>query len=275
MLQTNKKTEELQIKNFYRLYAGKIRAKVLNSPYPLRNYVHRTNYFSILKHINPGERVLEVGCGEGILSILVAKKGAKVIASDISKPNLESAKRYARQESLDNIEFTEADAENLPFKDSSFDLVIADNVLEHLPDFEKGLSEIKRVTKRRAIIVLPTCLNLCAFCLLGGDNFWKFSRRTPYAIFLGFFRVILGIFGQGVNESYGGKKELPHLWRYPWVMKKELKKAGFKIISFEPASICLPYVKLLLPLVKFLDKHKESSFLRNFGYGSIALVEKA
>ena len=271
----NKKIENLQVKNFYRTYADKICDKRLKSPYPLRNYVHWTNYFSILKHIKPEEKVLEVGCGEGILSILAAKKGAKVTAIDISEPNLQAAKKYALNESLNDIEFIEADAENLPFEDNSFDTGIADNVLEHLPSFERGLAEIKRVTKKRAIIALPTCLNPCTWCLLGGDNFWKFSRRTPFAIFVGFLKVIFGIFGEGINEGYGGKKELPHLWRYPWIMKKELKRAGFKIISFEAGSICLPYFSFLLPLIKFLDKFRNKPVLRNSGFGAIIVVDKS
>lgn len=269
-----KEIEKNKIKRFYQSYADRIHDKRLNPLYPLRKYVHQTNYFSILKYINSNEQVLEIGCGEGVLSVLMAQKGAQVTASDISKPNLENAKKYAFAKGLDNIKFIEADAENLPFRNNSFDLVVADNVLEHLPNFEKGLSEIKRITKKRAIIALPTCLNPCAWCLFGGDNFWKFSWKTPFAIFLGFLKITFGIFSKGINQGYANKKDLPHLWRYPWVMKKELKKVGFKIIDFEAASLCLPYFNFLLPLIKFLDKYKKSFFLRNFGYGSIAIIEK-
>jgi len=265
--------KEKEIVNFYKNFWDRIEEKRLNPKFPLRRYVHLQNYLSILKYVRKGEKVLEVGCGEGILSVMIAKKGNQVIGCDISRPNLGVAKERAKRENLKNIEFLECDACNLPFPDNSFDLVIADNVLEHLPDFWKGLSEIRRVTKSKAIIALPTCLNLCAFCLLGGDVFWKITRKTPFAILVGFLRVLKNIFKEGVDEGYGPEK-LPHLWRYPWVMKRQLKRAGFEIVSFEAASICLPYFNFNLPLVKFLDRFKRNKFLANFGYGSIAYLKK-
>jgi len=57
-------------------------------------------------------------------------------------------------------------------------------------------------------------------------------------------------------------------------MKRQLKKAGFEIISFEAASICLPYFNFNLPLIKLLDRFKRNKFLANFGYGSIAYLKK-
>lgn len=118
--------------------------------------------------------------------------------------------------------------------------------------------------------------NLCVWVLLGGDVYWKITRKTPYAVFFGFFRYLLGIIlgKDGVNEGYGGEKELPHVWRYPWVIKKELKEVGLEIVSFEPISIIFPYFSFLLPLIKFLDKYKNKPILRNFGSGSVAVVEK-
>lgn len=264
-----------EIKNFYEGYADKIQEKRLKSPYVLRRYLHEQTYLVSLKYIKPGQTVLEVGCGEGILAVLMAKKGAIVTAVDISEKNLEAAKKLADKEEV-GIEFFKADAENLSFNDNSFDVIVADNVLEHLPDFKKGLAEIKRVTKKNAIIVLPTCFNPCAWVLLGGDVYWKITRRTPYAFFVGGFRFLLNLFlnKKGVNENYGGVKGLPHLLRYPWVMKREMREAGFKMTIFEAASICLPYFSFLLPLIKFLDKYKDKPILRNFGLGSVVVLEK-
>jgi len=265
--------QENEIKNFYRDYADEIAIKRQNSPYPLRRYMHQMNWFSILKYIDSGEKVLEVGCGEGILSVMMEKKGATVTATDISEPNLEAVRALSAKEGA-KVAVLSADAENLPFADNSFDTVIADNVLEHVPHFERGLSEIRRVTKKRAIIALPTNLNPCAWCLLGGDNFWSLSKRSVVAIFIGFARFILNIFGKGVDEGYASRKGLPHLWRYPWIMKRELEAAGFKIVAFEAASLCLPYFFSFLPLIKFFDRYKDRPLLRNFGCGSIAVLEK-
>jgi ubiquinone/menaquinone biosynthesis C-methylase UbiE len=268
--------EAEDIKNFYKEYHDDIFNKRYDSPYPLRRHLHRTQLNLILNLVpSESKKVLDAGCGEGILAVLLAKKGILVTACDISIPNLEQAKKRAADKGvLDKINFLEADVENLPFQDNEFDLVISSHVLEHLPNFEKGLSEIKRVTKKRAIIALPTCLNLCALSLLGGAEYWYVRKKSFLAIPIGIMRFIFNIFGKGVNEGYVGKKDLPHLRRYPWAMKKELKKAGFKIVKFEANTICLPYFNFFLPLIKWLDKYAQSPILRNFGYGSIAVVEK-
>lgn len=262
-----------KIKEFYTSYDDRILDKRYNSPYSLRRYVTREIVESVLRYVEPGEEILDAGCGDGIISVLAAKKGAKVTALDISLPNLERAKKLTKKNGVYNIKFLQGDVENLPFPNNSFDLVISSQVLEHLPDFEKGLSEIKRATKKRAIITLPTCLNLCALSLLGGAEYWYIRKKTPLALLKGILKFILNIFKKGIDEGYTGKK-LPHLWRYPWAMKRELKKAGFKIIHFEANSLCLPYFKFFLPVVKFLDRFKKKPILRNFGCGSIAVVEK-
>ena len=266
--------ENKKIKDFYSNYSDKILDKKLNSPYPLRSYVHKANWLTILKHIKPGDKVLEVGCGEGVLAVLMSKKGAYVTAVDISEPNIKNAKEYSLKEGVDNIDFSISDAESLPFEDSSFDVVVADNVLEHVPNFEKGVLEIKRVTKEKVIIALPTCLNFCSICLLGGDTFWKFSRKTIIGLPIGLFRFFINIFNNGVNEGYAGNKDFPHLWRYPWSMKKELRNLGFNLSCFEASSLCLPYLNFLLPFIKYLDKYKNKPIINNFGYGSVVVLEK-
>jgi SAM-dependent methyltransferase len=264
-----------EIKHFYEEYADRVQEKRLKSPYVLRRYLHEQTYFTNLKYIQSGQKVLEIGCGEGILAVLMAKKGAIVTATDISEKNLQAARELSNKEGV-KINFLKADAERLPFEGDSFDTVVADNVLEHLPDFNKGLEEIKRVSKKYAVIALPTCFNFCAWALLGGDVYWKITRRTPYAVFWGFLRFLFNLIlnKKGVNEDYVRKQSLPHLWRYPWVVRKELKQAGFKIIAFEGASLCFPYFSFLLPIIKFLDKYKDKSILRNFGCGSIIYLKK-
>jgi len=267
--------DSAEIKDFYQTYGDRIVDKRLNSPYPLRRYAHRMGYDSIARLVKPGESVLDAGCGEGVLSWYLAERGANVTAMDISKPNLENAQRFLEKKGvLDRVRLVHGDAENLPFPDACFDWVISSHVLEHLPDFDKGLSEIRRVTKRRAIVALPTCLNLAAASQLGGADFWRLSKRALVALPWGLLRILLNIRGEGVQEGYAGVGELPHVWRYPWVMRKRLKAGGFGIVRFEAATLVMPYFNFLLPLVKLLDRFKHFPILRNFGYGSIAVLKK-
>lgn len=272
----NPETAGTQIKEKYgnreesSLESGKGKA------FPLWRHAHETEYASIVARIPAGKTVLDDGCGDGTLAIMLAKKGAIVTACDISGLNIEKAKRHAEEAGIapGTIAFRVADAERLPFEDASFDWVVSAHVLEHLPDFSQGLAEVRRVTKRYAVIAMPTCLNPCAAVILGGDVFWTVSRWSPFAWFIGIGRIFLNIGGEGVDEGYRGDRSLPHIWRYPHVMKRRLRDGGFRIISFEASSLCLPYANALIPALRKIERYKTSPILRNFGYGSIAVVEK-
>jgi SAM-dependent methyltransferase len=86
-------------------------------------------------------RVLEVGCGWGELAAWIAKDtGAEVIATDLSPRMVDLARRAG-------VEARIADVQELPFEDASFDAVVAAWMLYHVPDLERGLSEIARVLR--------------------------------------------------------------------------------------------------------------------------------
>lgn len=244
----------------------------LSERYPIRRYAHETEYRAIAALVRKGERVLDAGCGDGTLAIMLAEKGAIVTACDISPLNVATAKACMQKKT--HITFLTADAEHLPFPDDSFDCVVSSHVLEHLPSFTAGLAEIRRVTKKRAIIAMPTCCNPCAAILLGDDSFWAISRWSPIAWFVGMVRIFLNLGGMGVNEGYGGDEHLPHIWRYPWVMRRDIKRGGFRITRFQASSFVLPYMERLITVSKSFEKYRALPVFRNFGYGSIAVVEK-
>ncbi len=265
--------KERKIKNFYTEYSDKIFYKRFNSLYPLRRYAHRLQYKTIIKYLNKDNKVLDAGCGEGVLSMLMVKSGINnVTGVDISEPNIKKAKELAIERNID-INFAIGDGENLPFADNSFDVVISSHVLEHLPSFDKGLNEIYRVTRDKAIIAVPTCLNFCAISQFGNANFWVLTKRVVLAIPWGVFRLLINIFGEGVDEGYGPEKA-EHIWRYPWVVRRRIKKAGFKIVKQEASTLCIPYFNFLLPLVKLLDKIKDKPVIREFGYGTTFIIKK-
>ena len=103
----------------------------------------------ILNNIE-GDKVLDITCGKGFLSKEIAKKNnaLKVYGVDImpSKgiPNLP-----------ENLTFIKGSVENIPFDDNFFDTTIYDHTLEHTPNIDKAVSELRRVTRKKLIIVVP------------------------------------------------------------------------------------------------------------------------
>ncbi len=262
-----------EIKKIYKDYSDQIMSKRYNSEFPLRKYAHRTQYDSILRFINPGDKVLDLGCGEGTLSILMAQKGAIVTGVDISDDNIKNANKYAQEKGL-NIEFKLGDAEKTDLPGKSFDVVVSSHVLEHLPDFHKGVLEIERLSRRQAIIALPTCLNCCSLIQIGHGAFWQKNIKSFLAYPFGLLKTIIAFltFQEGPNEGYAGHDDIPHIWRFPWVMRKKIQASKMKITHFEAATLVMPYFNFLLPIIKKLDQLKAKPIIKNFGYGSFAVL---
>jgi ubiquinone/menaquinone biosynthesis C-methylase UbiE len=94
-----------------------------------------------------GARVLEVGCGTGVLSRILARwPGVRSVVGVDSAPSL-LAKAAALAAPLGNIEFRQADACALPFAPETFDLVAFDSTLCHVPGLERALFEAFRVLR--------------------------------------------------------------------------------------------------------------------------------
>ncbi|SFO93701.1 class I SAM-dependent methyltransferase [Hydrogenimonas thermophila] len=99
------------------------------------------------------KKVLDIGCGDGVLSYFFAKEGAIVFGIDYSDIAIEFAKEKTKSF---HIDFRQGSAYELPFEDNSFDIVISSDVIEHLEDVPKYLSEINRVVKNNGIVVIST-----------------------------------------------------------------------------------------------------------------------
>ena len=93
-----------------------------------------------------GEKILDIACGDGELSLRMAAKGADVYGLDMSAEGIASARRLAKIAKL-KCEFTVGDAEHLPFTDGFFDKLVCSSSLEHFKDDAQSLSEIHRVLR--------------------------------------------------------------------------------------------------------------------------------
>jgi SAM-dependent methyltransferase len=100
--------------------------------------------------IGPGERVVDVGSGAGMDSLIAAKKtgsAGQVVGVDMTPEMLEKARRAAQEAGLTNVEFRQGFAESLPVDDAWADVVISNGVLNLTPDKLTTLTEMARVLK--------------------------------------------------------------------------------------------------------------------------------
>jgi len=102
--------------------------------------------FIARRQVRPGMRVLDVACGTGNLAIPAARAGAAVAGVDIAANLLEQARARAGREGLD-VRFDEGDAEELPYADASFDLVVSMYGAMFAPRPERVAGELVRVCR--------------------------------------------------------------------------------------------------------------------------------
>jgi len=129
-----------------------------NSYFELQAYWGMTKHMGGLKateklvelcHINQDNYVLVVGCGVGVTPCYLAKRyGCKVVGIDLSEKMVDRSKERAKREGVENrAEFNIADAQNLPFEDGLFDVVICESVNAFIGNKPRALSEYVRVIK--------------------------------------------------------------------------------------------------------------------------------
>lgn len=100
-----------------------------------------------------GRRALDAGCGDGSLSIALAKRGALVAGVDCDAMMLTAAQERAHFNHVD-ISFQAGRVEDLPFEDGGFDLVLAVTVLCFVPDINRAIAEMTRVLRPGGRLVL-------------------------------------------------------------------------------------------------------------------------
>lgn len=108
----------------------------------------RAFYLGKLLGDGKGKTALDAGCGIGLNSFLAARKGYEVTGVDNDKVKVKTAQKILEKIKYPNINFMLDDITNLKFKSKSFDTVICLEVLEHIENDEKALSEISRVLKK-------------------------------------------------------------------------------------------------------------------------------
>jgi ubiquinone/menaquinone biosynthesis C-methylase UbiE len=144
--------------------------------------------YSILRQAPKG-KVLDVACGCGLLSVILALYGHKVTAVDISKDSIDYAKKLATlYKCIDNIDFRVMDVSKLSFESESFDIVTGEDALHHIIKYPGAVENIYRVLK------------------IGGKAYFK----EPFAFnpFINIMRFINVRFKNHLGEYFLGRRDL-------------------------------------------------------------------
>jgi len=100
------------------------------------------------------QKVLDMGCGDGVLPFLLAERGANATGVDLSTEAIAFARQKCKNR--DDIQFTVASVYKTPFENRSFDSVVSSEVIEHLEHPENILAEIRRVWNKKGKVVITT-----------------------------------------------------------------------------------------------------------------------
>lgn len=131
-----------------------------------------------------GQKILEVACGRGGFARLLASRGARMFGADFSSTALQIARGKTNgPRTVRNapVELAQADAQNLPYAQDSFDAIISCETIEHLPDPGAALREMSRVVRSGGTLFLTTPNY---FNLMGLYNLYaraRHRRATPGA----------------------------------------------------------------------------------------------
>lgn len=182
--------------------------------------------------LKAGDRILEIGCGNGYYLSLLNRLGLRLnlVGIDNDQMALDDAKKFIGD---DRVKLINADATKLPFTNNTFDKVVMSEVLEHVQNEKKTLNEAYRVLKPEGIFALTTC-NIDYPFLWDPIN-WILQHIFGTHIESGFWA---GIWNQ--HSRMYRKKDVEFL----------VKDAGFNIsISETLTSWCLPFNHYIINFV--------------------------
>jgi ubiquinone/menaquinone biosynthesis C-methylase UbiE len=125
-----------------------------------------------------GARVLDVGCGTGEVLLRLARERPylELLGVDVHEPHLRHAREGARALGAVNVEFRREDAFALDLPDDSFDLALCRHMLQAVPEPERVVAEMMRVTRpggRLHLLCEDYGMIHCEPCAVDADRFWR------------------------------------------------------------------------------------------------------
>jgi 2-polyprenyl-3-methyl-5-hydroxy-6-metoxy-1,4-benzoquinol methylase len=103
--------------------------------------------------VQPGSRVLDVGCGTGTLSLALAKRGAQTVGVDASQSYLDGARRLRAHP---DVAYQHGDARHLRYSSASFDACVSTLAIDVIPEVGLVATEMRRVTRPGGVVACGT-----------------------------------------------------------------------------------------------------------------------
>ena len=163
----------------------------------------------------PSGLLLDLGCGTGAHTIRLARRGMKVVGTELTFPGAAAARKRLRDEGFPQL-IVVADAENLPFREGAFHTVWASLLLHHFPVLDKLPKEMRRVTRKRIVTYEPNSGNfLTWFAFNVVNQIWGLKTTTKNQVSLnpgkiqrlfeglGFKRFSVHFLDRGWNDKTG------------------------------------------------------------------------
>ena len=120
------------------------------------------------------KKVLDIGCGDGGVSVAFAQRGADVVGIDLDPDRIDTSTLRANDHRL-NVKFFVDDAEKMSLNDNSYDVVVCNALIEHVFNPEELASEISRVLKNGGILFLDTPSRYSVLQLISDTHYGLFG----------------------------------------------------------------------------------------------------
>jgi len=207
-----KKKSKADIVGFFDSVASRRNSLFLNNK--IVGYEQQVRSKSVLEmlDVKPLDFVLDLGCGNGRDLIELSNQNFdNFLGIDISPEMISEAKKELVLRKIDAKKVQVGSATNLYFPDNTFDKIIASEVIEHIPDYGKAITEMRRVLKNNGYLIITTP-----------------NRNSWYGIDNFVYRLVLKVFNRENKHPYDEWKNFSEL-------KKLLESTGFKILEVRGA----------------------------------------
>ena len=180
-----------------------------------------------------GLRVLDIGCGDAGVPIAFAEAGASAHGIEPFEPSVERGRVRAEEHGV-TLDLRAGVAESLPYRDSAFDLVVLDNVLEHVDDRERTLDEIARVLRPGGLLYLVTPKPFALHSLVSDPHYALAGLvLMPRPLQKWYFERVRG----GGEGNYG----VGWIPTRRWVLRR-LRARGFELLA-RPRDLWIRYMR--------------------------------